>query len=201
MEDEIAKRRQLAPCLPQASDTKWRSRTNTPIAITDAGAKRAETSLLSRRLISTDPIAIPTEKMAMNRLATCSLAPSTFFTSGGKMMISTAPMVQKKLIDEDREEQPANVHRRADQLDRRVNDVPVERNALGGRRGGRDLPAGEEAEHCKPDRAAAAIGGVAREHSGQNRSAEDREICPGLDKAGSAKHFVLAADVAAGSRI
>ena len=41
---------------------------------------------------------MPIEKMAMNRLATCSLAPSTFFTSGGKMMISTAPMVQKKLI-------------------------------------------------------------------------------------------------------
>ena len=49
--------------------------------------------------MSTEPIAIPTEKMPMNRLATCSLAPSTFFTSGGKMMISTAPMVQKKLID------------------------------------------------------------------------------------------------------
>ena len=41
---------------------------------------------------------MPIEKMARNRLATCSSAPSTFFTSGGKMMISTAPIVQKKLI-------------------------------------------------------------------------------------------------------
>ncbi len=41
---------------------------------------------------------MPIEKIAMNMLATCSSAPRTFFTSGGKMMISTAPMVQKKLI-------------------------------------------------------------------------------------------------------
>ena len=82
----------------QESATKWSRTTKHPIAITDTGAKRAETLLLSSQLIATDPIAIPTEKMAMNRLATCSFAPSTFFTSGGKMMISTAPIVQKKLM-------------------------------------------------------------------------------------------------------
>jgi len=68
--------------------------------MTEAGAKRAETSLFNSRLMRIDPIAIPIEKMAMKRLATCSFAPSTFFTSGGKMMISTAPMVQKKLIEQ-----------------------------------------------------------------------------------------------------
>src|SRR3546814_5616642 len=45
-----------------------------------------------------DPIAMPTEKIAMTRLATRSSAVRMFFTSGGKMMISTAPIVQKKLI-------------------------------------------------------------------------------------------------------
>src|SRR4051794_41851085 len=87
------------PLLLHARDTKWRRRTNTAMPITEAGAKRAETSLFSSRLISTDPIAIPIEKIAMNRLATCSSAPRTFFTSGGEKKISTGPMVQKKVDD------------------------------------------------------------------------------------------------------
>src|SRR3546814_19295312 len=45
-----------------------------------------------------DPIAMPTEKIAMTRLATRSSAVRMFFTSGGKMMFSTAPIVKKKLI-------------------------------------------------------------------------------------------------------
>ena len=179
------------PCLPQVSATKWSSSTNTPIAMTDAGAKRAETSLFSRRLMATEPIAMPIEKMAMNRLATCSSAPSTFFTSGGKMMISTAPIVQKKLIDEDREEQAADVHRRADQLDRGVDDVPVDRHALGRRRGRRNLPAGEEAEHGDAPRSPPPRLRCGREHAGEDRAAEDREIGAGFDQAGAAEHFVL----------
>ena len=49
-------------------------------------------------LITTEPIATPTENTAITKLATRSSAVSTFFTSGGKTMISTAPIVQKKLI-------------------------------------------------------------------------------------------------------
>ena len=48
--------------------------------------------------MTTDPIATPTEKVAMARLATSLSAVSTFFTSGGKMMMSIEPMLQKKLI-------------------------------------------------------------------------------------------------------
>ena len=47
----------------------------------------------------TDPIAMPTEKIAVKRLATAGSAPSVFFTNAGKMLMSTAPMVQKKLIE------------------------------------------------------------------------------------------------------
>ena len=48
--------------------------------------------------MTTDPTAMPIERVAVNRLATSCVVVSTSFTSGGKMMMSTAPIVQKKLI-------------------------------------------------------------------------------------------------------
>ena len=70
-----------------------------PMPITDAGAYLAETWPASSRLIAIDPIAMPIEKIAKNRLATDLSAVRTFFTSGGNWMNSTDPTAQKKLID------------------------------------------------------------------------------------------------------
>jgi hypothetical protein len=50
-------------------------------------------------LISTDPTATPTEKMARKSVATCSLACSTFLTRGGNWAARIAPIIQKKLIE------------------------------------------------------------------------------------------------------
>ena len=66
--------------------------------MTDAGANFADTAPFSSRLIATEPMAMPIEKIARNRLATFLLALNTFFTSGGNWMNITAPMPQKKLI-------------------------------------------------------------------------------------------------------
>ena len=55
-------------------------------------------SLRSSRLMITEPIATPTEKIASTTLAVAASAVSTFFTKGGKITISTEPIVQKKLI-------------------------------------------------------------------------------------------------------
>ena len=87
-------------------------------------------------------------------------------------------------------------------VDRGADDVPVERDALGGRRRGRHLAAGEDSRARRmPTVAAAAIAGVAASDAGEDRPAEDRDIGAGLDQAGAAEHFVLAADAAAGSHI
>src|SRR3546814_10141136 len=87
------------------------STTNPPIAITEAGSNFAEIRPRSIVLMTIDPIAMPTEKIAMTRLATRSSAVRMFFTSGGKMMISTAPIVQKKLIAQiDRNSQIGRAH-------------------------------------------------------------------------------------------
>jgi hypothetical protein len=55
---------------------------------------------LSIRLIDIEPIAIPTEKITRNRLATSLLHPSTFLASGGNCTNRIAPTAQKKLIAE-----------------------------------------------------------------------------------------------------
>src|SRR3546814_15260720 len=68
------------------------------MAITEAELYFADTFPGSKRLIATDPIATPMEKMARNRLATSLLAVNTFFTKGGKMMMRIDPIIQKKLM-------------------------------------------------------------------------------------------------------
>src|SRR3546814_11681887 len=82
------------------------STTNPPSAITEAGANFAEIRPRSIVLMTIDTIAMPTEKIAMTRLATRSSAVRMFFTSGGKMMISTAPIVQKKLREQSERNSP-----------------------------------------------------------------------------------------------
>ncbi len=72
--------------------------THNPIAITDAGAYLADVCPFNSALIATDPIATPMEKSAMTKVETVSSAVSTFLTSGGNTMMSTAPIDQKKLI-------------------------------------------------------------------------------------------------------
>ena len=152
-------------------------------------------------MIRIDPIAIPIEKTAMNKLATRSSAPNTFFTSGGKMMISTAPMVQKKLI-----EQMARKSRRMcmvafNERDRCPDDVTVEQNALSGRRGRRHLATGEETDGGNADRNAsgdtAELPRACPRESSRGESPNTCRLPPGPFH----RALRLCADVAGGWRI
>ena len=86
------------PTGPQWLTVHHRSRTNNPIMITDAGAYFADTAPFRRRLTAIEPMAIPIEKNAVNRVATVLSPPSAFLTMGGKIDPNTAPIPQKKLI-------------------------------------------------------------------------------------------------------
>jgi hypothetical protein len=89
-------------------------------------------------------------KIAMNRLATRSCA-RTFFT--GRENDGSARADRPEEADrKDGEEQSANVQRRAHQLDRGVNDVPVEWNSLCRRWSRGYLSARKESQHCNPNR-------------------------------------------------
>src|SRR5256885_14055248 len=89
-------------------------------------------------------MAIPIEKIAVNMLTTCSSAPSTFFTSAGKIAISTAPIAQKKLIDRmaRNKRRMCNVARTSSIDAWMMCQLNGIRPAAGG--GGGDLPAGGE---------------------------------------------------------
>ena len=52
----------------------------------------------SSRLIATEPVATPIEKIASISVAICWSAPSTFLTSGANCEARIAPCIQKKLI-------------------------------------------------------------------------------------------------------
>src|SRR3546814_3864873 len=59
----------------------------------------ADTRPLSRWLTTIEPMATPTEKMAVNSVATVLSAASAFLTSGGNCAARIAPIAQKKLIE------------------------------------------------------------------------------------------------------
>ena len=72
-----------------------------------------------------------------------------------------------------------------------MDDVPVEWDALGRRRGRRHLPSGEEAEDRETDGCRCSDWRFRGERSGEDRSEQDRDIGAGFDQPSSAQHFVM----------
>ena len=67
----------------------------------------------------------------------------------------------------------------------------VDRLAIRGRRGRRNLAAGQIAKHGEANRCGGGGDRRAGQHAGQDRPAEDGEIGAGFDQAGAAEHFIL----------
>ena len=76
-------------------------------------------------------------------------------------------------------------------MHRSADEVPVERHALGSRRGRGNLPARQIAKACKADACPRGDRRLARERSGEDGSKKNRNIGSSLDEPGPAQDFVL----------
>ena len=159
--------------------------------ITEAGAKRAETLLFNNRLISTEPIAMPIEKIGDEQTRDLLVGAKHVLHQRREDDDQHRAYGPEEADRENREEQPRNVHGCADQVHGGADEVPVERDALGRRRGRRHLPARQKTKGGKSNACSGGDCRLARERSGEDGSEKDGNIGSGFHQAGPAKHFIL----------